>query len=1051
MAKNQILLDTISKAEGTSDTQAKAEGYKSGYEVTLGYGKYDHPGSWPPVNQLKMKELDTFQTGMLNNNDAWGSTPRNKRSSAVGRYQITRTTRRDLQDKLGYSDDQVFDDTIQDNMANSLIGEKGINFYNADKKSLDSTQNGIADVWQGLPRTDGTVIAAGGGYQVGKAGISQTEFRTALVDNKKASKATNPGKGITTAGKEVQDSGYKFDPDRFPPIPATDAEKNTTLNPKVQENAKANSDDGGYVFNPTRFSSNPDDFKTVEELKKIETSKSVFSVPYDPQPNLFQQFSTMTYSISIYFLKAEQYTKLLKTNIKTVNGFKLIMQSGGITSNAGGNYGATASKFFENDYYIDNFQIKNATSGTSSQGAFAVTDIKFTVTEPAGITFQENLIKLMDEEGLKNYTAQNFLAVIRFYGYDDNGNQIKGSELESMSETLTDPAAVGEKFVPFLFKSIQFQLNSGKVEYSVSAASQMMSKAYGRFQGTIPATFRLSGNTLKDVLKGNTRPGVYGLEDVLNKHEVNVSKDLFDQPNRYVIEFEKNQGFEEEKILQEGSQYFSTSGMNVSKDGQESRFLQDKVSVKIKEKEMSIQAGTSILKLIDVIMQTSTYITKQYKTVVDPASGKTTIGEINENEFKWYRIRPEVKQLGWDEKRNDFAYEIKYIIARYKFDSTSLYASLPNKKCFSVHKEYNYWFTGKNTEVIDFKQDFNALWGNAITHKTANVIHPMYNNLNNTVINHAEYNSGGTNTHGVNDSTNISAHIAAELYSPADLQTTTITIVGDPDLFIQTGIFYSPGQLLGGPFAESPFVKDGSVNSEVSEINFTINFNTIVDYNLNTGLADVTVGNVKGEDGGSEIANQSIVYRLNHVTTELAGGKFTQILYGSRKEIQPDCRTTLKRGATARREDPDETKTTQSVKPPSKNSQTSAPALVNTTADRVGSRRPANNNAESRDTASASKSTQTNAPKAPSNDFDYEETFGDEAYNYDPPPKSLNSEQGPALVQDINYYAEEIESINTDIIASLKPVGRIVNNTFTRIEQLGTDLADAIKGNDDGN
>jgi hypothetical protein len=87
-----------------------------------------------------------------------------------------------------------------------------------------------------------------------------------------------------------------------------------------------------------------------------------------------------------------------------------------------------------------------------------VTDIKFTVIEPMGITLLDRLydavkdIAPKDGAGVVNYSAATYLMVIRFFGYDENGQLVTPGQPANSS--TSNPKAVIEKFVPFLIKKI---------------------------------------------------------------------------------------------------------------------------------------------------------------------------------------------------------------------------------------------------------------------------------------------------------------------------------------------------------------------------------------------------------------------------------------------------------------------------------------------------------------------------------------------------------------------------------------------------------------------
>ena len=118
------------------------------------------------------------------------------------------------------------------------------------------------------------------------------------------------------------------------------------------------------------------------------------------------------------------------------------------------------------------------------------------------------------------------------------------------------------------------------------------------------------------------------------------------------------------------------------------------------------------------------------------------------------------------------------------------------------------------------------------------------------------------------------------MYSPSDQSTASLTILGDPDWIAQSELFYSPDAVGVGL---GPFMSDGSVNYDASEVLFSINYNTPVDYNLSTGVADPGTENL-GRDLGSGVAGVSqfsFIYRANTITTYLSGGAFRQNLQGS--------------------------------------------------------------------------------------------------------------------------------------------------------------------------
>ncbi|MFO0722908.1 MAG: peptidoglycan-binding protein [Myxococcota bacterium] len=149
------LLEQISRGEGTTDAQAQAHGYKSGYDVTLANGKFGGGPNEKPVSSMTLGEVKQLQARML-------ADPRNGwNSSAVGKYQIVGTTLRGLQKEMGLSDDTVFSPELQDKMATRLLQRRGMDRFTSGQMSAAQFQNNIASEWASFARADTGASAYG--------------------------------------------------------------------------------------------------------------------------------------------------------------------------------------------------------------------------------------------------------------------------------------------------------------------------------------------------------------------------------------------------------------------------------------------------------------------------------------------------------------------------------------------------------------------------------------------------------------------------------------------------------------------------------------------------------------------------------------------------------------------------------------------------------------------------------------------------------------------------------------------------------------------------
>ncbi|AZO09715.1 hypothetical protein EJ074_11835 [Mesorhizobium sp. M3A.F.Ca.ET.080.04.2.1] len=165
------LLNLIGRTEGTD----KGEGYNE----TLGYGAFT--GGKVNLEGMTLDQIDQLQTQML-------SHPDNKwNSSAVGRYQIVRTTLRDLRRDLGLSGDEVFDRGMQDRLGMAHLEKRGLSRWQSGQMSDAAFMNELAKEWASLPTPSGR-----GAYKGQRAAVSPGGVLTALGQVKS-------GKGVQVA------------------------------------------------------------------------------------------------------------------------------------------------------------------------------------------------------------------------------------------------------------------------------------------------------------------------------------------------------------------------------------------------------------------------------------------------------------------------------------------------------------------------------------------------------------------------------------------------------------------------------------------------------------------------------------------------------------------------------------------------------------------------------------------------------------------------------------------------------------------------------------
>ena len=255
-----------------------------------------------------------------------------------------------------------------------------------------------------------------------------------------------------------------------------------------------------------------------------------------------------------------------------------------------------------------------------------------------------------------------------------------------------------------------------------------------------------------------------------------------------------------------------------------------------------VTAGTQIIQLIDQIMRSSSYITGQQNAqispVYDPKTGlqtQTANPKPGNGTTAWYKVTLQAKDLGYDNIRKDHAYNMTFIVAPYAITQmASQY--FPDSRYRGSHKSYNYWFTGLNTQILNFEQEYNSYYRLTLTGTgkdlSKGTTHDFRDQYRRTYMatseNRGQGQAGYTNEAADNG--------ASFLYSPTDQSKVNLKIVGDPAWMQQGEVGIG---MVANAFNFNPYLADGTINYDSQEIVFDVSFNAPQDYNFSTGIVDV--------------------------------------------------------------------------------------------------------------------------------------------------------------------------------------------------------------------
>jgi hypothetical protein len=764
------------------------------------------------------------------------------------------------------------------------------------------------------------------------------ESQAARDDNAVNQNPSDPITVITSDGR-INPTSLEFGTDAptktLTETQSTPASPTVTLGPATLiDTPFATGDEDGFALPPTPSlttgvgANNDDSGEPTKNSTRAEIDAVYNAGKIIPQDNILDQYASYSYNASLYLMSPDDYKKLVQSGKKTIPGGQLLIQSGGAP--VGGR-----NAYFGNDYYFDKLELISAVTGKGTNAAHNVHTVKMTVIEPNGITLISNLDKAVQaylgsaQKKKTNFTAAIYLLVIRFYGYDDAGNLVRGGVARPQGSS--DGSSFIEKFYPITISKIDFKVANKAVEYQIEGTAVATQIATGSSRGTIPYNVELGGLTVKDALTGTTNivptnttvsgqraeqeqaasasgdadaqeGGFYGipvkappnaatapnpkltvrqgLMTALNQFQQDlVTRGIYTVPDTYSVEF-INSSIEQAKI-QVKTPDKNRGSMPTPGTAADQKNPQ-KQSYDPTSRIISVTAGTQIVQLIDIILRNSTYIGDQALVRIGEQTGKQTPNGTPGKNVAGYKISMKVTPKKYDPKRNDYAYDIKYVIHLYKLNNLiSNYFQVP--KYTGVHKQYNYWFTGENTQVLSYEQTYNALY--------TSVLSGGPGQLGGSVVNDAikanfQPTSGESSQGAAGRTNEIGANFADALYNPGDLANATLQIVGDPAWLQQGEAFVLPSK---SNFEFGPFTADGSINFESQQILFEILINTPSDYNMSTGLMNPntrdTVFQTSTKAGKTK---QSYVYQTNECVSEFNKGKFIQTLKGTLLTYLPD-------------------------------------------------------------------------------------------------------------------------------------------------------------------
>lgn len=665
----------------------------------------------------------------------------------------------------------------------------------------------------------------------------------------------------------------------------------------------------------------------------------------DPIPNPLLAYPSYTYGLSLALLTVDEYNKVID-DTKNYQSNRVIIASAGRYNNDEGVSMFKRAPFFAEDFYFDNLNMTTVIGLNDHSRSTNAINLKFSIIEPYGVTLLNRIIDLSASIGSVNYIAQPYLLQIDFFGTNDAG------EIVGIIPDQT-------KRIPIRILKMDIKATPKGAEYQMEACPYSHS-AYDLSTVTTPANFEVTSGTLESFLKSNTeelafakakeqREKLIGTNGRFNQNangtvtvrggtgEVvpltaigNASSEAVNSiagkdavykvksyagaltayyadvaakekttiADKYYFKIHPDILKDDGGLFNLNAETLSTAQTPMASEENGMSIRGNPGSLDHSSRVFAINTGTSIDQVIAFAMRHTKYLQGQVAPVSkfkDDIEYKKYLEEQAKVPLKWYKVVPTVKLGEYNISQETWSREITYHILPYTVYNTKTREG-PQGTWTEPCKLHNYWYTGKNNDVLDFNIEFNALFYTAVTayrenlSKTQNLLIAETTNAKldataqeanaltpmgkKTVVQNSQQQSTGG---AVTVEAITLADIESSLYTSAggDMLQAKLKIIGDPQYIKQDDVFYPPemttiSDQVDGTGIDPRLIANGSLRMDQGEVYVQVTVKSPSDIDESTGLMKF--------DSKHSVSLFSGMYRILTVESTFAGGKFEQTL-----------------------------------------------------------------------------------------------------------------------------------------------------------------------------
>lgn len=659
--------------------------------------------------------------------------------------------------------------------------------------------------------------------------------------------------------------------------------------------------------------------------KSVSAQTTKINIPVDPPfTNILHNYASYNYIFTLSIIPKDSLN-FPETGYRNKRLGEIILKSGSINPSE-----RSQTEYGKFEFFMDDVTLNTVITFNKGTGNSFSTTAKFTVTEVYSLgLFYQAMETAALRAGYSIWREAPFLLTVEFIGHINGDSQ----------GVHADKLSLCTRYFPIKIGNVDMTVTNKGAVYNVEtyAYSEL---AFSSVYNNLKTDISIAGSTVHEMLQ----TGKKSLQKVINDRLKNLAKRDGRDPDQILIYFPidpaspptqsdtadsattsaaatpgtvegrlKITPGPNETLVQAPIDmnpmgrasmefdYTRPADQSVSEDNQvwddaKKIYVRSLISVDPNNGEMRFAQNTTIVDVINQVIISSGY----GRQALQPEQMKDGL-------IKWWKIEPQVYILSEQNnvtKTGTSAKLIVYRVISYGSDSSVILspnadnpASKEIKK--NVIKEYNYIYTSKNTDIVDFKIHFDngfykSTSADAMQNTASGDLASKKGNVNEGEQETASASDPGSTvkrgtdpTMSYNDSTSYSTgnkggtgydtpeitaarRVHDMLLNSYDLTNLDLTIVGDPYWIADSGI----GNYIAQQTSLPNINADLAANTQTGDNTISINFRTPIDINMATGAYDF---------GPTKLVNRfSGVYVVSTVESKFSRGRFTQKLNGYR-------------------------------------------------------------------------------------------------------------------------------------------------------------------------